>query len=46
MGSEMCIRDSKMLHSAKQILISELVIATNMDYDGVEKRLCAALEER
>ena len=37
--------ERKMLHSAKQILISELVIATDMDYDGVEKRLCAALKE-
>ena len=37
--------ERKMLHSAKQILISELVIAADMDYDGVEKRLCAALEE-
>ena len=36
--------ERKMLHSAKQILISELVIATDMDYDGVEKRLCAALK--
>lgn len=37
--------ERKMLHSAKQILISELVIAADMDYDGVEKRLCSALEE-
>ena len=37
--------ERKMLHSAKQILISEIVIATDMDYNGVEKRLCAALKE-
>ena len=37
--------ERKMLHSAKQILISELVVATETDYDSVEKRLCAALEE-
>lgn len=35
--------ERKMLHSAKQILISELVIATEMDYDGVEQRLYASL---
>lgn len=37
--------ERKMLHSAKQILISELVVATDMDYDGVERRLCSALKE-
>lgn len=37
--------ERKMLHSAKQILISELVVATDMDYDKVEKRLYSALEE-
>ncbi len=37
--------ERKMLHSAKQILISELVIATDSDYDKVEKRLYAALKE-
>ena len=37
--------ERKMLHSAKQILISELVIATDSDYDKVEKRLYAALIE-
>ena len=35
--------ERKMLHSAKQILISELVIATETDYDGVEQRLYASL---
>ncbi len=35
--------ERKMLHSAKQILISELVIATEMDYEGVEQRLYASL---
>lgn len=35
--------ERKMLHSAKQILISELVVATKLDYDGIEKRLSAAL---
>ena len=35
--------ERKMLHSAKQILISELVVATKLDYDGIEKRLNAAL---
>ncbi len=37
--------ERKMLHSAKQILISELVIATDSDYDKVEKRLYAAIKE-
>ena len=35
--------ERKMLHSAKQILISELVVATKLDYDGIEKRLNAVL---
>ena len=35
--------ERKMLHSAKQILISELVVATKLDYDGIEERLNAAL---
>ena len=35
--------ERKMLHSAKQILISELVIATETEYDGVEQRLYASL---
>lgn len=35
--------ERKMLHFAKQILISELVIATETDYDGVEQRLYASL---
>lgn len=37
--------ERKMLHSAKQILISELVVATELDYDCVERRLCASLSE-
>ncbi len=37
--------ERKMLHSAKQILISELVVATDTDYNKVEKRLYAALKE-
>lgn len=35
--------ERKMLHSAKQILISELVIATQLDYDWIEQRLYASL---
>ncbi len=35
--------ERKMLHSAKQILISELVIATKLDYDWIEQRLYASL---
>lgn len=35
--------ERKMLHSSKQILISELVVATKLDYDGIEERLNAAL---
>lgn len=37
--------ERKMLHSAKQILISELVVATDTDYDKVEQRLSASLQE-
>lgn len=37
--------ERKMLHSAKQILISELVVATGLDYDCVERRLCQTLNE-
>ncbi len=37
--------ERKMLHSAKQILISELVVATETNYESVEKRLCAALNK-
>ncbi len=37
--------ERKMLHSAKQILISELVVATDTDYNKVEKKLYAALKE-
>ena len=35
--------ERKMLHSAKQILISELVIALDTDYDQVEQKLSAAI---
>ena len=35
--------ERKMLRSAKQILISEIVMTTNGDYDDVEQRLNAAL---
>ena len=38
--------ERKMLHSAKQILISALVIATDSSYEDVEKRLYSALEGR
>ncbi len=35
--------ERKMLHSAKQILISELVIAMSADYEQIEKALYAAI---
>lgn len=35
--------ERKMLHSAKQILISELVIAMSVDYEQIEKALYAAI---
>ena len=35
--------ERKMLHSAKQILISEIVLAQSADYDVVEKRITLAL---
>ncbi|MBO4331433.1 MAG: CarD family transcriptional regulator [Oscillospiraceae bacterium] len=35
--------ERKMLRSAKQILISELVMSKKMDYDAVEKKINAAL---
>lgn len=35
--------ERKMLHSAKQILISELVIALGIEYGEIEARLCALL---
>lgn len=35
--------ERKMLHFAKQILISELVVALELDYDDVEHRLYEAL---
>lgn len=35
--------ERKMLHNAKQILISELVLAQQSSYDAVEKRLSLAM---
>ena len=35
--------ERKMLHSAKQILISELVIAMSSDYEQIEKELYASI---
>jgi CarD family transcriptional regulator len=35
--------ERKMLHSAKQILISEIVLAKSSDYDEVEQRINKAL---
>ena len=35
--------ERKMLHSAKQILISELVIALNTDYEKIEMRLSSSI---
>ncbi len=35
--------ERKMLHSAKQILISELVLSQNASYEDVEKRINTAL---
>ena len=35
--------ERKMLHSAKQILISELVIALDLDYEQIEKQLSISI---
>ncbi len=35
--------ERKMLHSAKQILVSELVIALNTDYESIEMRLSSSI---
>lgn len=35
--------ERKMLHSARQILISELVLSTSLSYEAVEQRLDTAL---
>ena len=35
--------ERKMLHSAKQILISEIVLSKNASYEDVEKRINTAL---
>lgn len=37
--------ERKMLHSAKQILISELVLAQSMPYEAVEERVNKALHQ-
>ena len=38
-------RERKMLHSAKQILISELVLSQNTSYEDVEARINTALAQ-
>lgn len=35
--------ERKMLHSAKQILISEIVLSESSSYEDVEKRICIAI---
>ena len=37
--------ERKMLHSAKQILISEIVLSQNSSYEDVEKRINTALAQ-
>ena len=37
--------ERKMLHSAKQILISEIVLAQSVDYPAAEERLNAAMQK-
>ena len=37
------IAKNGMLHSAKQILISELVVALDTDYEHVEQKLSSAI---
>ena len=37
--------ERKMLHSAKEILVSELVLALGNDYESVEAQITAALSE-
>ena len=37
--------ERKMLHSAKQILISEIVLSQNSSYDEVEARINTALAQ-
>jgi len=37
--------ERKMLHSAKQILISELVLSQNTSYEDVEARINTALAQ-
>ncbi len=37
--------ERKMLHSAKEILVSELVLALDADYDTVEAKVTAALSQ-
>jgi CarD family transcriptional regulator len=36
--------ERKMLHSAKQILLSEMMLALDAPYEDVERRLYAALD--
>ena len=35
--------ERKMLHNAKQILISEIVMATGRDYESIEEQVNAAM---
>ena len=37
--------ERKMLTNAKQILISEIVVATGSDHDGIEAQLCSMVDE-
>lgn len=37
--------ERKMLGNAKQILISEIVVATGNDHDTVENELCCMVDE-
>jgi CarD family transcriptional regulator len=37
--------ERKMLSNAKQILISEIVVATGIDHDSIEARLCGMVDE-
>ena len=37
--------ERKMLSNAKQILISEIVVATGIDYDSIEERLYGMVDE-
>ena len=37
--------ERKMLSNAKQILISEIVVATGIDHEGIEQQLCGMVDE-